>query len=1079
MSTKNIEDVYPLSPMQEGLLFHSLYAPEGGLYVTQIPFNTKGINTSALRQAWQRVVNRYSIFRTAFVWKNIDKPMQVVGRRVELPFKVEDWRNLSAAEQDARFDAYLVEDRRRGFKLNQAPLLRIVLFQTGSDTYKFLLSHHHILVDGWSMSLVFKEALALYEAFCSEHHMELEPTAPFKDYIAWLQKQDVPSAEAFWRENLKGFTAPTPLVVDRIPGRTLSREEIYAEEFAVLSATVMPALRSFVRQHQLTVNTVVQGAWALLLSRYSGENDVAFGVVVSGRPAALPGVESMVGLFINNLTTRIKISPEMAVVDWLKEVQAEQVEVREHEHSPLALVQSGSEVPSGQRLFESIISFQNFPGIASLTSASQQFEGIHTIETSGYPLTVVVSAGEELVAIIRYDCRFFDAPTAARIAGHLQTLLENIVANPQQTLAHLSLLTPAERRLLLTEWNHSPALLAPELCIHELFEEQARRSPLAIAIVSGNEQVTYDELNKRANQVAHHLRTLGVSAEVSVGLCLERSVNMLVGMLGILKAGGVYVPLDPQYPLERLTFMIADAQVSILITETAPFQGLSSSQVKAVCLDSDAELISAQRETNPANVTTRDNLAYIIYTSGSTGRPKGVSVAHRGVVRLVKQKQYADFGPTEVFLQLAPVSFDASTFEIWGSLLNGARLVVMPPDPPSLQELGEVIKQHGVTTLWLTAGLFNLMVDERVGDLRPLRQLLAGGDVLSVAHVEKFLAANGDCRLINGYGPTENTTFTCCYSIKAGKVGGSVPIGYPIADTQVYILDAVQQPVPIGIPGELYIAGDGLARGYANAVELTAEKFVPHPHSAQPGDRMYRTGDLVRYLPDGSIEFLGRTDKQVKLRGFRVELGEIEAILNQHEQVRQVVVLARDEKVADGKQLIAYIVGAQGQSIKPAELRDYVKEFLPDYMVPGAFVLLDNFPLTQNGKVDLSALPLPGELTREPEETYVAPRNAVEETIAGIWSQLLGVERVGVNDNFFNLGGHSIFAIQLLSRLNKAFNLDLQIRVIYDQPTLAALAIAIVQTQAEQADSSELNRLLAELEDTSDEDAQAMLAKAG
>ncbi|MFZ0750365.1 MAG: non-ribosomal peptide synthetase, partial [Pyrinomonadaceae bacterium] len=571
---------------------------------------------------------------------------------------------------------------------------------------------------------------------------------------------------------------------------------------------------------------------------------------------------------------------------------------------------------------------------------------------------------------------------------------------------------------------------------------------------------------------------LGVSAEVSVGLCFERSINMLVGMLGILKAGGVYVPLDPQYPLDRLIFMIADAQVSVLITETVPFKGLSSYPGQTVVLDSDAELISAHRETNPAHVTTRDNLAYIMYTSGSTGQPKGVSVAHRGVVRLVKQKQYADFGPTEVFLQLAPLSFDASTFEIWGSLLNGARLVVMPPHPPSLQELGEVIKQHRVTTLWLTAGLFNLMVDERVEDFMPLRQVLAGGDVLSAAHVEKFLAANGDCRLINGYGPTENTTFTCCYSIQAGSRDASVPIGYPIAHTQVYILDATQQPVPIGVPGELYIAGDGLARGYANAVTLTAEKFVPHPHSSQPGERLYRTGDLARYLPDGSIEFLGRTDKQVKLRGFRVELGEIEAILNQHEQVRQVVVLARDEKETGGKQLVAYIVGVQGQSITAGELRDHVKKFLPDYMAPGAFVLLDNLPLTQNGKVDLSALPLPGELTREPEETYVAPRNAVEEAIVGIWSQLLRVERVGVNDNFFHLGGHSIFAIQLLSRLNKAFSLDLQIRVIYDQPTLAELAAAIVQTQAEQADSSELNRLLAELEDTSDENAQAMLAKA-
>lgn len=1079
MSTKNIEDVYPLTPMQEGLLFHSLYAPDDGLYVTQIPFNTKGINISALQQAWQRIVERHSIFRTAFVWKNIDKPMQVVGRRAELPFKIEDWRNLEATEQEVRFDAYLAEDRRRGFKLNQAPLLRIVLFQTGNDTYKFLLSHHHILVDGWSMSLVFKEALALYHALCNGRELELEPALPFKDYIAWLQNQDLATAETFWRETLKGFTAPTPLVVDRLPGAGLSSEETYAEEFVVLPAPVMSALQSFVRQRQLTVNTVVQGAWAVLLSRYSGENDVAFGVVVSGRPAELAGVESMVGLFINNLTTRIKVSPTMCVADWLKEVQAEQVEVREHEHSPLAQVQRWSEVPSGQRLFESIISFQNFPVIASLTRASQEFESIHTIETSGYPLTLVASAGEELVVIIRYDCRFFDAATAVRMAGHLKTLLESIVANPLQTLSQLSLLTSGERHFLLNVWNHTPTLPAPELCIHELFEEQALISPQAIAIVAGGEEVTYEELNKRANQVAHYLRSLGVGAEVSVGLCLERSVHMLVGILGILKAGGVYVPLDPQYPLERLMFMATDAQVAVLVTEQVLLESLSSYDGQAVCLDTDAESIRTHKETNPTSLTHGDNLAYIIYTSGSTGRPKGVSVVHRGVVRLVKQAHYAGFGPTEVFLQLAPISFDASTFEIWGSLLNGARLVVMPPQPPSLQELGNAIKQHGVTTLWLTAGLFNLMVDERVEDLKPLRQLLAGGDVLSVAHVEKFLAANSDCRLINGYGPTENTTFTCCYSMQGGSLTGSVPIGYPIAQTQVYILDAVQQPVPTGVAGELYIAGDGLARGYTNAFELTAEKFVPHPHSARPGDRLYRTGDRVRYLPDGSIEFLGRTDNQVKVRGFRIELGEIEAILSRHERVRQVAVLAGPGNETDGKQLVAYVVGVEGQSVTPDELREHVKEFLPNYMVPGAFVLLDNLPLTQNGKIDLKALPLPGEARVGSEANYVAPRNSVEVTIVGIWSQLLGIERVGVKDNFFQLGGHSIFAIQLLSRLNKAFNLDLQIRIIYDNPTPGALAATIVRTQAEQADRAVLDSLLAELEDISDADAQTTLAKAG
>ena len=1075
MSKKNIEDIYPLSPMQEGLLFHSLYAPETGLYVTQIPYNCKRVNAAALRQAWQRIINRYSIFRTAFVWKNIDKPMQVVGREVELPFTVEDWRHLSLTEQETRFEAYLAEDLRRGFQLNKAPLLRVALFQTGEETFKFLLSHHHILMDGWSTSLVFKEAFALYEAFCKGVELELEPVRPFKNYIAWLQQQDMSAAEAFWRENLKGFAAPTPLVLDRIPGRALSSVETYDEEFVVLPANVMAALQSLARQHQLTVNTVLQGAWALLLSRYSGERDVAFGVVVSGRPAELAGVESMVGLFINNLMTRLRVSPQMPVCNWLKEVQEQQVEVRQHEHSPLSLVQKWSEVPGGDRLFESIISFQNFP-VSTLERASNDIESIHTIETSAYPLTLVASVGEELIVSVRYDRRFFDAATASRIAGHLQTLLESIVDNPQQTLSQLSLLTAAERELLLTSWNHTPSASVPQLCIHELFEEQARLTPQAVAVVYGTDQITYAELNARANRLAHYLRTLNVGAESTVGLCVERSVEMVVGLLGILKAGGAYVPLNPQYPLERLMYMLEDAQISVLVTEQALLDAVPTYNGQAVCLDADAKLIGAQPETNPANVTTGDSLAYIMYTSGSTGQPKGVSVIHRGVVRLVKETQYASFSSAETFLQLAPLSFDASTFEIWGSLLNGARLVVMQPGTPSLQEIGEAIKQHGVTTLWLTAGLFNLMVDERLEDLQPLRQLLAGGDVLSVAHVKKFLAAHGDCRLINGYGPTESTTFTCCYTMQGGDINGSVPIGYPIAHTDVYILDETQQPVPVGVPGELYIGGDGLARGYVNALEMTAEKFVPHPHSARAGARLYRTGDRVRYLPDGSIEFLGRNDKQVKVRGFRIEPGEIEATLGQHERVREVAVMAREDTAAAGKQLVAYVVPVQRESLTAGELRDYVKGLLPDYMVPGVFMLLDKFPLTTNGKIDLKALPQPGEATLEPEADYVAPRNAVEETIVGLWSKLLGVARVGVNDNFFALGGNSIFAIQLTSRLNKAFELELQLRVIYDQPTLAALAATIVQTQAEQADAAELSRLLAELEDLSEDDAMTMLA---
>jgi amino acid adenylation domain-containing protein len=1082
MSKKNIEDVYPLSPMQEGLLFHSLYAPEGGLYVTQIPYNCKGINASALRQAWQRIIDRHSIFRTAFVWKNIDKPMQVVGRQAELPFKIEDWRHLPATEQESRFAAYLAADLKQGFQLNKAPLLRIALFQTGDETYKFLLSHHHILMDGWSTQLIFKEVFALYEAFCKGQEAELEPAKPFKNYIAWLQQQDMAAAETFWREHLKGFTAPTPLVMDRITGLNLSSEERYAEEFVVLPAATTSALQALARQHQLTMNTVLQGQWALLLSKYSGERDVAFGTVVAGRPAALAGVESMVGLFINNLMTRIRISPEMPVVKWLKEVQEQQVEVRQYEHSPLSLVQTWSEVPGGERLFDSMISFQNFPLSTSLGRASQEIESIHTMETSGYPLTLSAEVGEELSVAIKYDLRFFDTPAAARIGGHLQTLLESFVANPQQTLARLSLLTFAERDLLLTQWNHSPSLYASSnLCIHELFEEQARLTPHAVAIVSGQEQVSYAELNVRANRLAHYLRSLGVGPEITVGLCLERSPEMVVALLGILKAGGAYVPLDPQYPRERLAFMLEDARVRVLITEQGLVEAEAGYEGVVVCLEAEAEYIKAQDERNPESQTTGDNLAYVIYTSGSTGQPKGVMITHHGLANYLKWSSRAyPLTHGHGSLLHSPLSFDLTVTSLWTPLVSGQSVHLLQAED-GLQALGAALcNSNHYSLVKLTPSHLEALAHLLPAHSAALstHSFIIGGEALRAETLGFWREHAPATRLINEYGPTETVVGCCVYEVEQSSAGsGAVPIGRAIDNTQLYVLDEELELVPVGVAGELYIGGAGVARGYVGQAGLTARRFIPDQFSPRAGARLYRTGDKVRYRPDGQLEFMGRVDNQVKIRGHRVETGEIEAILIQHERVSEAMVIALDDNEATGKQLVAYIVAAQGESLTPGELRDHIKERLPSYMLPAAFVLLEQFPLTHNGKIDLKALPLPGEVSLEPEQTYVAPRNSVEEMVVGIWSQLLGVKRVGVNDNFFALGGNSIFAIQLMSRLNKSFHLDLQLRLIYDNPTPEALATTIVQAQAEQADAAELNRLLAELEELSEDEARSMLAE--
>lgn len=1070
MSVKNVEDAYPLSPMQEGLLFHNLYAPESGLYVAQYACEMENVDVDALRQAWQAIVDRHAAFRTAFVWKNVEKPLQVVGRRVELPFQLEDWRALAASEQQQQLDSYLETDRRRGFALNKAPLLRVALFQTSDDTYQLVLSHHHITVDGWSMALVFKEVFTLYEAFSTGRDIQLPPSNSYRNYIAWLQQQDLNQAETFWRENLKGFTTPTPLVIDRA---STAKEQAYAEQHVKPSTSTTAALQTLMRQHQLTMNTLVQGAWALLLSRYSGEHDVVFGSVIAGRPGALPNVETTVGIFINNLPVRVRVEPEMQLIPWLQKLQEQESEARQYEYSPLAQVQGWSDVPRGVSLFNSIVAFQNFPSTPARENGDRRTGTLRTFESQNYPLALTASVGSELSLVLKYNVSLFESSAITRLLGHLETLLNEVAAKMgRQRLWELPLLTEAERLQIETQWNDTKTNYPREQSIHELFEIQATRTPDRIAAVCNDEQITYGELNARANQLAHHLCGRGVGPEVPVGICMERSLEMLVGLLGILKAGGVYVPIDQQQPRERIAFMIEDAQIRHLLTQER-FRHDVATLDEVLYLDTEWTEIAKQNTANLNVNVSPDGLAYVMYTSGSTGLPKGVSVPHRAVVRLVKETNFANFDENEIFLQLAPISFDASTLELWGSLLNGARLVIAPPATPSLTELGELLTRNQVTTLWLTAGLFHLMVDERLADLKGVRQLLAGGDVLSVSHVERYLSAAGHAAvLINGYGPTENTTFSCTHRMGSGwqSGGASVPIGSPIANTEVYVLDQDMQLVPVGVSGELYVGGAGLARDYLRRPELTAEKFVPHPYTSIPGARLYRTGDQVRRLPDSNIEFLGRIDQQVKIRGFRVELGEIEMALNAHESVREAVVVARADE-SGARRLIGYVVGdAPG-----TDLRGYLQQRLPDYMVPSQFVSLAELPLTVNGKVDRRALPDPESESALSDEEFVGPRSPAEGMLARIWSDVLRTPRVGIHDSFFELGGESILAIKLISRINKDFDIELPVRALFEQPTIAALATLIVQHQAERADEEELLKLLEELGDVSEDEARSLL----
>ncbi|NLG50016.1 MAG: amino acid adenylation domain-containing protein, partial [Chloroflexi bacterium] len=1030
---RNIEAIYPLSPMQEGMLFHSLYAPDSGVYVEQLGCTLLGdLDVPAFERAWQRVVDRHSILRTSFLWKRLDRTLQVVQRQVRLSVAQEDWRGVSPAEQEARLEDFLQADRRRGFDLARPPLIRLTLLRTADEAFRFVWSHHHAIMDGWSLPLLLKEVLACYEAFHQGRDLYLPPPRPYREYIAWLQRQDAAQAEAYWRGALQGITAPTPLVVDGAYPR-----QGYAEEKGHLSAEVTAQLLMLARQRRLTLSTLVQGAWALLLGRYSGEEDVVLGATVSGRPPELPGVETMVGLFINTLPVRVHLPAEQPVGEWLEGLQAQLVEMRQYEHIALSQVQGWSAIPRNQPMFESILVFENYPvdGALREQKGSLRVADVRSIEQTNYPLTVVSGPGEELPLTISYDRSRFDAGTVRRMLGHLTTLLEGIAAQPGQRLSALPLLTEVERQHILVDWNATAMDYPQDSCAHALFEAQADQRPEAVALVFEQEQMTYGELERRANQLAHRLQSLGVGPEVLVGICVERSLEMIVSMLGVLKAGGAYLPLDPDYPPERLAYMLQDAQASVLLTQERLLARLPASGARMICLDRDWASIAQESAARPSSAVSSDNLAYVIYTSGSTGRPKGTLLRHRGLANLyASYTQVFRVKPGERVLQFASSSFDASVWDVYMVLFTGATLhLIRRETTMSMPDLHRLMQEQEINHVCLPPAVLRLLPAD---GLPALRTLISAGEACTPDIVARWAIGR---RFFNGYGPTENTVASTWGEVTAESGTATVPIGRPIPNAQCYVLDRFLNPVPVGVPGELHVGGPGLARGYLNRPDLTAERFIAHPFVADPQARLYKTGDLVRYRPDGNMEFVGRVDHQVKMRGFRVELGEIEAVLEEHPSVQMAAVLAREDARGD-RQLVAYIAPAEGAACDVADLRNLVRDRLPDYMAPAVYMPLEKMPLTPSGKIDRQALPAPDGAQLEAGRPYVAPSSPLEELVAGVWEQVLGVQRVSADDSFFALGGHSLLATQVISRLRNTLGVEVPLRDLFEAPTLAALA---------------------------------------
>ncbi|MEU0900766.1 amino acid adenylation domain-containing protein, partial [Streptomyces massasporeus] len=1038
---RDVEDIFPLTPMQSGMLFHTLSDP--GAYAEQMSFELDGVTDPALlARAWQTVADHTGMLRAALEWRNVRRPLMVVRRRAELPVTHLDWRGLPATERDEAVRRLLAEDRARPVDLAGAPLMRLTLVRLTDTSVRLVCAFHHVLLDGWSTFDLLTQTYRAYADLAAGREPALPARRPFGAYVEWLERQDLAEAETYWRDTLAGFRAPTPLPAVRhsAPGhRTRSTARIARR----LSPEASRELFAFARRQRLTVNTVLQGAWTLLLARHAGVDDVVFGATVSGRPADLPGAESMIGMLINTLPVRVRVDEAAPVADWLAEVQRAQVEARQYEYVPLPLVQACSEVERGADLFRTLVVFENYPMDDEAAAAhGLRVRGLTGTEATNYPLNLIAYGGDELAYTLAYDAELYDADTAARLCGHLEAVLTALPAAGQDTpVAALPMLGAAETELTVRTWNDTSRAL-PGTSLPELFAVRAAAHPDAVALTYGDEEVTYRELDERANRLAHHLVSLGAGPGTFVGLLLERGANAVTALLAVLKAGAAYLPLDPGYPAGRLAHMIGDAGAELLVTEAGTRERLPSGAARAVDLDRDASAVAAWPATAPSASPASDDVAYVMYTSGSTGTPKGVLTPHRAVVRLVHEAPYTDVGPGDTVAQFASLSFDASTFEVWAALLRGARLAVHPQGLPATAELGRFLKERGVTHLWLTAGLFHQVTDDDVGVFSGLRQLVAGGDRLSPEHCVRVLNAHPALRLTNGYGPTEATTFTTTHDVHRSPGDGSVPLGRPLPNTRVYVLSEGLAPVPVGVPGELYIAGDGLAHGYLGRPGPTAERFVAAPFGA-PGTRMYRSGDLVAWRADGTLEFLGRTDGQVKIRGFRVETGEVEATLVTHPAVGDAAVVPHTDPGPGRTVLVAHVVPVAGApSPTAAELRAHLASSLPEHMIPALFTTLDALPLTANGKVDRRALPAPEHGLATGTE-YQAPATPTEELIAEVWQELLGAERVGSQDDFFDLGGDSLLALRTVSRINALFGTAMSPRALFEGPTVAETAAGV------------------------------------
>ncbi|MEH1936773.1 MAG: amino acid adenylation domain-containing protein [Nostoc sp.] len=1023
----------PLSFAQQRMWFLYQLESQSPFYNEGLQLRVEGVlNVEALGQSINEIIRRHEILRTTF--PAVDgKPLQVISPSLTIAIPILDLQGLKESE----VQQIVTKEARQPFDLSNGPLLRVTLLRLGSESYVLVLIMHHIITDGWSMGIFIQELSILYRAFTLASPLLL-PELPiqYADFAVWqrqwlteeVQKQQL----NYWKQQLAGATPLLELPTDkpRPPVQTFCGA---TQEFQI-DQNLSKQIKTFSQQSAATLFHTLLAAFVVLMFRYSGQDDICIGSPIANRNRR--EIEPLIGFFVNTLVLRHQIKGNPSFCEFLSQVRQVATSAYTHQDVPFEQVVEALQPErslSYNPLFQVVFVLENFLldtlELPDVTLTPQLVER----GTSQFDLTLAVwETKEGLIGSWEYNSDLFEADTIARMTSHFQTLLAAMIANPNQPIGELPLLNQQERHQLLVEWNDTYTPYPDSKCIHQLFEEQVEKTPNAVAVVYEDESLTYQQLNDRANQLAHYLQTLGVGVEVLVGICIERSLLMVVGLLGILKAGGAYVPLDPAYPQERLAFMLEDAQISVLLTQESLVPTLPPHRARVVCLDSDRASFSTIAENLLHKVTT-DNLAYVIYTSGSTGKPKGVQIEHRGLLNLVFWHQQAfAVSSLDRVTQIAGVAFDACGWEIWPYLTAGAS-IHFPNDETRLypEQLRDWLLSKAITISFLPTPMAEKVLSLNWPANAALRTLLTGGDQL-----HQYPLTSHPFEVVNNYGPTENTVVTTSATVPVREQAYLPPaIGRPIANTQVYVLDSLLQPVPIGVTGELYISGESLARGYLHRPDLTAERFICNPFAPESG-RLYRTGDLVRYQADGNIEFLGRIDNQVKIRGFRIELSEIEAILTQHPQVRDAVAIAREDKPGV-KSLAAYIIPELTQPTSN-ELRLFLKSKLPSYMVPASFTVLEVLPITPNGKVDRRALPVP-EFEFDESTGFVSPRTHTQEVLAKIWRDVLVLKQVGIHDNFFELGGDSIISMQIIAKANQA-GLKLTPKQLFQHQTIAELA---------------------------------------